>query len=236
MLTPERHQLIIDEIEKHDVVKIQYLMNLTKASESTIRRDLSTLEARGYLKRVHGGASRLSDIRKEPDMLEKSSKNLHEKKKIAKEAASLLEEGDCIYLDAGTTTLQMIDFIDQEKDIIVVTNGVMHIEALIKKGITFYLLGGHVKHKTGAIVGGSALTDIGRYRFDKSFIGVNGIHKEAGFTTPDPEEALLKTKAVKQAKKPLFWRMLPSLGKCLFCLCKFRRSNYHYSRICNAFI
>ncbi|MCY7912158.1 DeoR family transcriptional regulator, partial [Bacillus haynesii] len=74
MLTPERHQLIIDEIEKHDVVKIQYLMNLTNASESTIRRDLSTLEARGYLKRVHGGASRLSDIRTEPDMLEKSSK------------------------------------------------------------------------------------------------------------------------------------------------------------------
>lgn len=97
--------------------------------------------------------------------------------------------------------MQMIDFIDQEKDIIVVTNGVMHIEALIKKGITFYLLGGHVKHKTGAIVGGSALTDIGLHSIDKSFIGVNGIHKEAGFTTPDPEEALLKTKAVKQAKK-----------------------------------
>ncbi|WP_240486427.1 two-component system activity regulator YycH, partial [Bacillus haynesii] len=62
---------------------------------ATIRRDLSTLEARGYLKRVHGGASRLSDIRTEPDMLEKSSKNLHEKRKIAQEAASLLEEGDC---------------------------------------------------------------------------------------------------------------------------------------------
>ena len=216
MLTPERHQLIIEEIKKHDVVKIQYLMNLTKASESTIRRDLSTLEARGYLKRVHGGASRLSDIRTEPDMLEKSSKNLHEKKLIATEAASLLEEGDCIYLDAGTTTLQMIDFIDQEKDIIVVTNGVMHIEALIQKGITFYLLGGHVKHKTGAIVGGSALSAIGQYRFDKSFIGVNGIHKEAGYTTPDPEEARLKAKAVNQAKKAFILADASKFGEMSF--------------------
>ncbi|RCK10881.1 hypothetical protein DT075_22420 [Bacillus licheniformis] len=66
---------------------------------------------------------------------------------FAQEAASLLEEGDCIYLDAGTTTLQMIDFINPEMDIIVVTNGVMHIEALGKKGITFYLLGGYVKYK-----------------------------------------------------------------------------------------
>lgn len=54
MLTPERYQLIIDQIEKRDVVKIQELINLTNASESTIRRDLSTLEERGFLKRVHG--------------------------------------------------------------------------------------------------------------------------------------------------------------------------------------
>ncbi len=137
MLTPERYQLIMDQIEKRDVVKIQELISMTNASESTIRRDLSTLEERGFLKRVHGGASKLSNSRQEPDMLEKSSKNLQDKLKIAEEAASLLEEGDCIYLDAGTTTLHMIDFIDHTKDIVVVTNGVMHIDALIRKGFLF---------------------------------------------------------------------------------------------------
>ncbi|WPF77645.1 DeoR/GlpR family DNA-binding transcription regulator [Bacillus velezensis] len=200
MLTPERYQLIIDQIEKRDVVKIQELISMTNASESTIRRDLSTLEERGFLKRVHGGASKLSNSRQEPDMLEKSSKNLQDKLKIAEEAASLLEEGDCIYLDAGTTTLHMIDFIDHTKDIVVVTNGVMHIDALIRKGIPFYLLGGYVKHRTGAMIGGASLTAVSQYRFDKSFLGVNGVHIEAGFTTPDPDEALLKTKAVRQAK------------------------------------
>lgn len=200
MLTPERYQLIIDQIDKRDVVKIQELISMTNASESTIRRDLSTLEERGFLKRVHGGASKLSNSRLEPDMLEKSSKNLQDKLKIAETAAALLEEGDCIYLDAGTTTLHMIEFIDKAKDIVVVTNGVMHIEALIRKGIPFYLLGGYVKHRTGAMIGGASLTAISQYRFDKSFLGVNGVHIEAGFTTPDPDEALLKTKAVRQAK------------------------------------
>ncbi|KAF6537715.1 DeoR/GlpR transcriptional regulator [Bacillus sp. EKM208B] len=200
MLTPERYQLIMDQIEKRDVVKIQELISMTNASESTIRRDLSTLEERGFLKRVHGGASKLSNSRQEPDMLEKSSKNLQDKLKIAEEAASLLEEGDCIYLDAGTTTLHMIDFIDHTKDIVVITNGVMHIDALIRKGIPFYLLGGYVKHRTGAMIGGASLTAVSQYRFDKSFLGVNGVHIEAGFTTPDPDEALLKTKAVRQAK------------------------------------
>ncbi|AIU76851.1 DeoR/GlpR transcriptional regulator [Bacillus velezensis] len=200
MLTPERYQLIMDQIEKRDVVKIQELISMTNASESTIRRDLSTLEERGFLKRVHGGASKLSNSRQEPDMLEKSSKNLQDKLKIAEEAASLLEEGDCIYLDAGTTTLHMIDFIDHTKDIVVVTNGVMHIDALIRKGIPFYLLGGYVKHRTGAMIGGASLMAVSQYRFDKSFLGVNGVHIEAGFTTPDPDEALLKTKAVRQAK------------------------------------
>lgn len=200
MLTPERYQLIMDQIEKRDVVKIQELISMTNASESTIRRDLSTLEERGFLKRVHGGASKLSNSRQEPDMLEKSSKNLQDKLKIAEKAASLLEEGDCIYLDAGTTTLHMIDFIDHTKDIVVVTNGVMHIDALIRKGIPFYLLGGYVKHRTGAMIGGASLTAVSQYRFDKSFLGVNGVHIEAGFTTPDPDEALLKTKAVRQAK------------------------------------
>lgn len=201
LLTPERHQLIIDYLEENDVIKIQDLTIMTDASESTIRRDLSALEEKGFLKRVHGGAAKISSIRLEPDVFEKSAKNLHEKSLIAEEAASLLKQGDCIYLDAGTTTQQMIDFIDPDQDIVVVTNGVMHIEALMRKGISFYLIGGSVKHRTGAMVGAAALTAMENYRFDKSFVGTNGIHPEAGFTTPDPEEALIKKRAMKQAKK-----------------------------------
>ncbi|MCI3988029.1 DeoR family transcriptional regulator, partial [Bacillus vallismortis] len=78
------------------------------------------------------------------------------------------------------------------------TNGAMHIEARKRKQISFYLLGGYVKHRTGAVIGGASQVAMDQYRFDKSFLGTNGVQTEAGFTTPDPDEALLKQKAVKQ--------------------------------------
>ncbi|ALC80904.1 MULTISPECIES: DeoR/GlpR family DNA-binding transcription regulator [Bacillus] len=201
MLTQERHQVILDEVQLNDVVALQRLVQLTNASESTIRRDLTTLEERGFIKRVHGGASKLSDIRTEPDMQEKSFKNLQDKQEIAREAAKHVGIDECIYLDAGTTTHQMIQFLDKANNVLVVTNGVMHIEELSKKGIPFYILGGAVKHRTGAIMGGYALLSLEQYRFDKCFLGTNGIHLEAGFTTPDPEEAIIKKKAAGQSKK-----------------------------------
>jgi DeoR family fructose operon transcriptional repressor len=201
LLTQERHQLILDEVQSNDVVALQRLVQLTKASESTIRRDLTTLEERGFLKRVHGGASKLSDIRMEPDIIEKSFKNLQEKQAIARKAADLVGLDECIYLDAGSTTHQMIQFLDKAHNVLIVTNGVMHIEELSRKGIPFYILGGYVKHRTGAVLGGSALLSLEQYRFDKCFLGTNGIHLEAGYTTPDPEEAIIKKKAASQSKK-----------------------------------
>lgn len=98
------------------------------------------------MKRVHGGAALLQQKREELSVFEKSTKNIHEKQLIGKYAASLIQDGDCIYLDAGTTTLQMIPYIEAE-NIVVVTNGIMHIEALLEKDIPTYLVGGFIKKK-----------------------------------------------------------------------------------------
>lgn len=202
MLTPERHRIILQLLMEKSIVKIQEIMELTNSSESTIRRDLSLLEEQRFLKRIHGGASRLQGKLQEPSMVEKSTKNLQEKRQIAKYAASLVEEGDCIYLDAGSTVFEMIDFL-HIKDIVVVTNGLMHVQALITKGIPIFTLGGYVKPKTNAFVGRGALASLELYRFDKSFMGVNGIHPQFGFTTPDQEEALVKEKAISLAREAI---------------------------------
>lgn len=194
MLTPERHQLILHILKENGTAKIQDLVELTQASESTIRRDLTQLEEEKQLKRVHGGASLLQGKLIEPSMLEKSSKNLHEKQLIGQYAAGLVEDGDCIYIDAGTTTFEMIKFLNKQ-NLVVVTNGFMHIGAMIEKGITTYIIGGQAKPGTGAVIGRGALLSLEQYRFDKCFLGVNGIHPNAGFTTPDQEEAMVKEKA-----------------------------------------
>jgi DeoR family fructose operon transcriptional repressor len=198
LLEPERHQLIINLLKEKNTVKLHELVELTNSSESTIRRDLVQLEKGKFLKRVHGGASRLQSMLQEPTMTEKSSKNVHEKHQIAQYAASLVEEGDSIYIDAGSTNFEMIAFLP--KNIVVVTNGLMHIEELLAKEIKTFLLGGYLKPTTKAIIGRGATESLKTYRFDKCFIGVNGIHPEYGYTTPDQEEAAVKQLALSLSR------------------------------------
>lgn len=200
MLTPERHQIILQLVKEKPIVKIQELVDLTGTSESTIRRDLTVLEEGKFLKRVHGGAARLKGKLEEPSMVEKSSKNLQEKRAIAQYAASLVEEGDSIYLDAGSTVLEMVSFLTV-KDIVVVTNGLMHLPQLLNKNIETYVIGGYAKPKTNAIIGRGALASLEQYRFDKCFLGVNGIHPHSGYTTPDQEEAMIKQKAMSISRE-----------------------------------
>ncbi|MDR4890359.1 DeoR/GlpR family DNA-binding transcription regulator [Fredinandcohnia sp. QZ13] len=200
MLTPERHQLILSLLKEHGVVKLQELIERTNSSESTIRRDLVQLEQENQLKRVHGGAALMHGNRTEPSYKEKIAKNIKEKIAIAKFASQFIQEGDSIFLDAGTTTQEIIPFLDHE-GLTVVTNGVNLIEPLLERGIATYLIGGIIKPQTKAMIGSRALSSLNLYRFDKCFLGVNGIDLRYGFTTPDPEEALIKQTAMGLAKK-----------------------------------
>jgi DeoR family transcriptional regulator, fructose operon transcriptional repressor len=194
MLEPERHQIILEALKVKSSVKLQEFVELTNSSESTIRRDLIQLEQGKLLKRVHGGAARLQGKLQEPSMVEKSSKNLQGKRQIAQFAGSLVDEGDCIYLDAGSTIYEMIPFLPD--NIVVVTNGLSHANELLEKNIKTFLVGGYAKPTTKALIGRGALDSLEHYRFDKCFMGVNGIHSQFGYTTPDPEEAMVKQLAI----------------------------------------
>lgn len=200
LLTSERQQYIIEKINQNGFIKIQELVKELHTSESTIRRDLSQLEDMSVLKRVHGGAELVKKRSIEPTILEKSTSRTSEKEAIAKEAASMIDDGDCIYLDAGTTTLAMIPFI-QNKPVTVVTNGIMQAAVLQESNIITYLIGGRIKKSTNAIIGSQAINNINNYRFDKVFLGINGIHPDWGFSTPDPEEAILKRSAIDLSKE-----------------------------------
>lgn len=200
MLTNERQQVILNLLAEKQTIKIQEIVELTNASESTIRRDLTELENEHKLERIHGGATIGGRKLHEPSIIDKNSKNLEEKQQIAKYAASIIQEGDCIFLDAGTTTLHMIPHL-RNKKIVVVTNGLTHVEALIEHEVTTYLAGGYVKGKTRALVGPQTIQSLQNYRFDKCFLGANGFDIAFGYTTPDPEEAAVKHQASVLAKK-----------------------------------
>lgn len=200
MLTNERKQVILSLFEGKDTVKIQEVMDITNASESTVRRDLTELENEGKLKRIHGGATVIGRKLHELSVVDKTSKNIQEKKELAKFAASIIQEGDCIFIDAGTTIFQMIPYL-KDKKVVVVTNGLTHVDALTEQGIPTYLTGGYVKGKTGALVGPQTIQSLQNYRFDKCFLGVNGFDCKFGYTTPDPEEAAVKQTASEFSQK-----------------------------------
>ncbi|WP_373780802.1 DeoR/GlpR family DNA-binding transcription regulator, partial [Jeotgalibaca porci] len=111
MFTEERYQVIKELLQEQSIVKMQEIVQLTGSSESTIRRDLSALEEEGVLIRVHGGAKRGFKLQVEPAMEIKSGLNRDDKHLIAKRAAAFVEEEDVIFLDAGSTTFEMIPFL-----------------------------------------------------------------------------------------------------------------------------
>jgi len=184
MISEKRQSLILQELKKKDFLSLQELIERTGCSASTIRRDLSKLQQLGRLQRVHGGATLNSHRNQEPILSEKLSTNLKEKKEIGRNAALLIEDNDCIFMDAGSSTIEMIPFI-KAQDIVVVTNGLSHVERLLQRGIKTLMIGGEVKATTFATVGASALEVLRRYCFDKAFIGMNGLDLNHGLTTPD---------------------------------------------------
>ncbi|HEY5525201.1 MAG TPA: DeoR/GlpR family DNA-binding transcription regulator [Clostridium sp.] len=203
MLTEERQRLILNKLEEESVLYVNDLVTYLNTSESTIRRDLNTLNKKGFLNKVHGGATSISKKiinTTEEKVQHRQALNIDEKVMIAKYAASLIKPNDMVYLDAGTTTEQMIDFIT-EKQAIFVTNGIVHAKKLIESGFKTYILGGELKMITEAIVGVEAINSLRKYNFTKGYFGTNGVHKERGYTTPDISEAMVKEEALNRSKE-----------------------------------
>lgn len=197
----QRHVQILKELDKKGSISVNDLCLLTGASESSIRRDLVELDRKGFLKRVHGGAiliSKTTSTNEDP-LTKRQQLHLEEKRKIAKYSAKLIEAGDVVYIDAGSSTLELIEYLDQ-KEAHYITNGLVQAQQLTLKGFHVVSLGGEVRNITGACVGSTTLLALQRYHFTKGFFGTNGIDVNAGFTTPDSEEAMIKQKAMERSR------------------------------------
>lgn len=202
MLTEERQNIIAALVESKGSMTVQQLMEELHASESTIRRDLNALDASGRIVKVHGGAVALDAIynTRDDEVALRKGRNRESKLEIAKYAATLIQANDFVYLDAGTTTELMIDFIT-EKSATFVTNAVSHAKKLSQLGYQTYILGGEFKAATEAIVGDEAVEGISKYNFTKGFLGSNGVNVERGFSTPDVKEAMLKREAIRHCEE-----------------------------------
>ncbi len=181
---------------------VKELADMLEASESTIRRDLNTLHRKNRLEKVYGGAviNTSTYINTEDEIEAKKGKNIEEKNLIASYAASLIENGGCIYIDAGSTTELMIDYI-QAEHVVFVTNCPGHNRKLCLRGFSCILLGGELRLLTDALVGSDTLELLKKFNFNKGFFGTNGISIESGFTTSYPTESSIKSAAIARCQQ-----------------------------------
>lgn len=202
MLSEQRQGIILKFLEEKRSITVSELTELLDVSESTARRDIAVLDKAGKLVKVFGGAVALENhyVSKEPTVAQKTQVNKEEKIQIARYAAPLIRPDDFVYLDAGTTTGYMLDFLEGTKATFV-TNAVAHAQRLAAKGIHVLLVGGTLKSTTEAVVGETAALMLRDYHFTVGFFGTNGVCRDAGFTTPDVSEALVKKTAIGQCRK-----------------------------------
>lgn len=202
MLTEERYSMILRLLEERGAVSVQELTDLLGSSESTVRRDLTALHQEGRLNKVHGGATALRGAyhTEEYPVFIKQEMNMSEKARIARYAVSLISDYDLVFLDAGTTTGCMAEYITA-KNVTVITNGLLIAKRLADRGQVVSVTGGRVKSTTEALVGGEALSALERFNFSVGFFGANGVSLHAGYTTPDLDEARVKTEAMRRCRR-----------------------------------
>ncbi len=200
MLTQERYKNILDFLDERDAATVSQLAELIGTSESTIRRDLTALDRDGRLRKVYGGATAITRTEGalEDEVNVRDVQMAQEKELIAEYAAGLINNDDFIYIDSGTTTARFIDHIGSTKATFV-TNGVIHAQKLLSKGLRAYMIGGRIKTVTASVVGAEGIRNLLKFNFTKSFLGTNGIDITAGFTTPDSEEAMMKSRAIEKS-------------------------------------
>lgn len=202
MIPEERKQSILQYINEHKSAKVSELMEMFDASEATIRRDLTEMDNRGLINKVHGGAFALEErVSTDYRVSERDDKHRDEKIAIGKYAASLISDNDIVFLDAGTTTEHIIDYVTAN-NVTFVTNAPAHANKLASMGYTVYMTGGKLKETTEALVGSVAYENVSRYQFSVVFVGTNAVNHNAGFTTPDPEEAMIKECAIRHTGVP----------------------------------
>ena len=201
MLTEERFAKILSILEHMGSVTVQQLMTELDASESTVRRDLNTLDANGQLVKVHGGAILKNTVYStiDDEVVYRKEQNREAKDKIARYAAGLITAEDFVYIDAGTTTERMIDYI-ANRQAVFVTNAIGHAKKLAEHGCKVYILGGEFKAVTEAIVGEEAVFTLDKYNFTKGFWGANGVSLQRGFSTPELKEAMVKRKSMENCR------------------------------------
>jgi DeoR family transcriptional regulator of aga operon len=202
--TSRRRQEIIRMLNAEGSTQVLALSDQFRVSTQTIRKDLAFLEERGVLVRCYGGAvaAGAMGVADEPPVDAKRGLHTSEKERIGRLAASMIQPGDAIILDSGTTTAQIARFLPERGQIIVLTNDAGILNQLMRReDVDIVLLGGRLRRKNMAFYGGQTEAALDSLQVDRLFLGVDGIDLERGITTHFEGEAVLNRKMARVARQ-----------------------------------
>ena len=157
-----------------------------------MRRDLDQLERSGAIRRVHGGAVSVESRLEEPVFDDKTSLAAREKRRIAEAALTFVEPGDTIYLDGGSTVLELARLLRERTNLTVVTNSLHAALELAGRGPRLIVIGGELRRLSQTMVGPLTRLVLHELHLDKAFMGTIGFTLNEGLTTTDPSEAYTK--------------------------------------------
>jgi DeoR/GlpR family transcriptional regulator of sugar metabolism len=198
---PERRERVKQIVQSRHAVRVEDLKSELGVSTATIRRDLDELEESGALRRVHGGAVSV-DIRPiEARFDAKAARHTPEKQRIAARAAELVEPDSTVYVDSGSTCLELARILAHRNDITVVTNSLPAIVELAGQGPRLVVIGGELRPLSQAIVGPLSTPLLDELFVDRAFMGTFSLSLDAGLTTTDPAEAFTKERALTRARE-----------------------------------
>lgn len=202
MYAPERQQRIVEVARAQGRVEVLALSDDLGVTTETVRRDLTALERRGAVRRVHGGALPVERLEVEPPLATRTSRNAEAKRRIAARALDEVPTEGTVLLDGGTTTRALAELLPDRSGLTVVTNSIDTAAVLQAHEHTdLYVLGGRVRGRTGATVGDWLVSALADVCVDVALIGANGYSAPRGMTTPDQAEAVAKRAMVGAARR-----------------------------------
>jgi DeoR/GlpR family transcriptional regulator of sugar metabolism len=200
-LAPKRWEQLRGILGQDRVVRVEDLTERLGVSSATIRRDLGELEKLGELRRVYGGAVSTGGRLDEPLFDDKTSVAAAEKRRIADAAVKYIKPNDTIYLDGGSTVLELARLLKDRSNITIVTNSLRAAVELAGRGPRLILVGGELRRLAQTTVGPLTRFMIQELHVDKAFMGTIGLSLDEGLTTTDPTEAYTKELVMEHARE-----------------------------------
>lgn len=200
LIPAQRRERIQEYLSIHQIVRTADLCELLETSEATVRRDLEWLEGRGVLERTHGGAILNQRMILEQEYQHRAQHHPDEKRQIGELAASLIEAGDIVFINSGTTVTQVLQHIRRDPSITVITNNVSAVLDLGDPGFHYFMTGGEFQSRSNSLAGRFALDNLGLVYANKTILGVDGISLKHGCTVPTNAEAEVVRRMIERTK------------------------------------